>query len=1053
MLYTSAIAALAAAVATPPATGPVEYNRDVRPILSANCFPCHGSDSAARKDDLRLDQFEAAVLPREESRPAIVPGKPADSELVARIESKDDPMPPPKSHKTLTAAQKQVLRRWVAEGAQYQPHWSFIPPARPALPEVRTPAWIKNPIDRFVLAALDKQGLAPAPEADRRTLIRRLSLDLTGLPPVPADVERFVADQSPGAYEKLVDRLLLSRRFGEHRARYWLDAARYADTHGIHFDNYREIWAYREWVIKAFNRNLPFDQFTVEQLAGDLLPGASMEQQIASGFNRQNITTNEGGAIDEEYLVLYARDRTETASQVWLGLTTGCAVCHDHKYDPFSQKDFYSLSAFFNNGAQKAMDGNVKDTPPILTVPTRDDRAQWEIVSTKMTTARKQIARRMTDGESAFATWLRQPPMAKQLPAVPAEDLVMSMPLSEGTPRGLSAVVAGTVRPLEMASDIKWQPGAISERAFTVNADTTPELDDVGDFERDQPFSYAAWVKLANSKEGAILSRMDDEHGYRGWDMWLEKGRPGAHIVHKLPDDAFKVVARNALPSKRWSHVCVTYDGSSRISGLKIYVDGEVQDLEVQSDSLSGSIRTPVSFKIGQRHKSSPVEDTGVQDVRIYGRALAAEDVQRLANGPRMAYLTSRPTTPAPPKTAAVDSKELYNRWLVMFDRDYRGAQDELRLLNTFESLIRSRGTVAHVMTEREAPAEAFVLQRGEYDKRGDRVTPATPAALPAMTSELPRNRLGLARWLLSPANPLPARVTVNRFWQELFGAGIVQSTGDFGVSGETPSHPELLDWLAVEFRESGWDIKKFFKLLTMSATYRQAAVTTPAKLARDPQNLLLSRGPRFRMDAEMVRDYALAASGLLVDKIGGPSVKPYQPDGVWEAVAMPNSNTAKYRREQGESLYRRSLYTFWKRSAPPASMEIFNAPSREVCSVRRDRTNTPLQALTTLNDEQFVEAARVLAELAIKDKTSDAARIDFIARRVLARPLEPAEAKIALGTLRSLVRHYKAQPDAAALLVGVGDTPVDGVLDRSAVAAFTLLASNFLNLDEALNK
>ncbi len=1060
MALASFILSLAAAAA-PSAAAPVEYNRDIRPILTENCFPCHGADSAGRKDDLRIDRFADAIAPRDGSRPAIVPGNADKSELVARIEDAADPMPPEKSHKKLSASQKLLLRRWVAQGAVYQEHWSFLKPQRPPIPQPAAQTWARNPIDNFVLAKLEGVKLSPAKEADRRTLARRVSLDLTGLPPSSADVTDFVNDNAPDAYEKLVDRLLASPKWGEHRGRYWLDAARYADSHGIHFDNFREIWVYRDWVIKALNRNLPFDQFSREQLAGDLLPGATLEQKIASGFNRCNITTNEGGAIDEEYLVLYARDRTETAAQVWLGLTAGCAVCHDHKYDPFSQKDFYSLSAFFNNTTQKAMDGNVSDTAPSLVVPSPDDRTRWDMVSRKVDDANARLSKQRDLASKEYATWLKAPFSKQFQREVPTDDLLVHLPLSDNQPRTLFTRAPGAKPLLPFTSDIKWQPGVIAEFGFTVKAATPVRLDDGGDFERGQAFSYTAWVNPNDSRDGAMLSRMDHKNANRGWDLSLEKGRPGAQIVHKWPSDALKVVAKNSIPKGRWAHLAVTYDGTSQVAGLKLYVDGEAQDIEVEADSLRNTIHTTAPLKLGQRHEGSFAEDTGLQDLRIYGRALGAEEIRGLANAPRLSWLLAQkppldqlPVSEEKAKQVAQEKKdELFSRWLVLFDRKYQQINEELSLYNVAQAAIRVRGTVAHVMSERTIPAEAHVLFRGEYDKRRDRVTPATPAALPAMPKNLPRNRLGFATWLFSPDHPLTARVTVNRLWQEVFGTGIVKTTGDLGISGEQPSNPALLDWLAVEFRESGWDLKKFFRLMVTSSTYRQAALATPEKIAADPLNIFLSRGPRFRMDAEMVRDYALSASGLMVDKIGGPSVKPYQPNDVWEAVAMPGSNTGIYKRDTGENLYRRSMYTFWKRSAPPGSMDIFNAPNRETCTVRRERTNTPLQALATLNDEQMVEAARRLAENALKSALTPAQRFDFMAMRVLARPLLPKEQKVLTTSYDALLQHYRRNKTAAAALVAVGESKADPGADPPTLAAFTMVANEILNLDEALNK
>ena len=1044
------LAAVISADAAP--ASKIEFNRDVLPILSQNCFACHGVDSASRKADLRLDRFENATAPRKDGLSPIAPGKPEKSELVRRIltTDEDDMMPPTESHKVLTAPQKQILKQWISDGAKYEAHWSLIAPARAVLPKVRNRRWVKNPIDNFILARLEKEGLKPAPEADRRTLARRVSLDLTGLPPTPEEVEAFVKDKSPNAYDKLVDHFLASPNWGEHRGRYWLDGARYADSNGIHFDNYREIWSYRDWVIKAFNRNQPFDQFTIEQLAGDLLPDHTLDQEIASGFNRCNITTSEGGAIDEEYYVLYARDRTETTSQVFLGLTTGCAVCHDHKFDRFSQKEFYSLSSFFNNTTQKAMDGNARNTPPIIVVPLAEDREKWEAISPRIKDAQGKMAHRRESGEEDFAKWLQTVSPESIQEKMPKDKPLLRALLDEDQKASFKINVRDETREVALATNAVSQSGFVASKAYVTRSNTTPAIPDIGDFEKDQKFSYGAWVYLAKGRDGAIFSRIDDTNNFRGWDLWLEGGKPGTHIVSKWPDDALKVMANKAIDAKRWTHVCVTYDGSAKAAGVKIYIDGEDQALTVQSDKLTNTTRTTVAFKIGQRNTTSPLDTAGIQDIRIYERVLEPAEIKSLSRDARISFLLAASNE----KRSKKNSEELYTSWQENFDPQFQAIRASLADLEKESAAIKARATVAHVMHERETPPEAFILARGEYDKRKDKVEPNTPAALPPMPKDFPRNRLGFAQWLLLPENPLTARVTVNRFWQEIFGTGIVRTTGDLGVSGEMPSHQELLDWMAVEFRESGWDIKKFFKLVVSSATYRQAATATPEKLFKDPANRLLSRGPRFRMDAEMVRDYALSASGLLVPKIGGPSVRPYQPDGVWEAVAMPESNTRNYKRDSGESLYRRSLYTFWKRSAPPASMEIFNAPSRETCAVRRERTDTPLQALVTLNDPQFVEAARNLAQRALKEcDAKEEDRVDFMARRLLARPLRAEENKITARILENLIRHYQSTPKDAEQLIAYGESKADAALDQPTLAAYTMVANQLMNLDEVLNK
>ncbi|HEV3004952.1 MAG TPA: DUF1553 domain-containing protein [Pirellulales bacterium] len=1026
----------------------IEYNRDIRPILAENCFACHGPDSAARKAGLRLDQRPMAV-----EMAAIVPGDPDSSELIRRVFSADaeEMMPPPMTKKQLTAEQKDLLRRWIAGDAPYQPHWSLIAPVRPQPPAVRNEAWVRNPIDRFVLARLEAMGLSPAPEADRRTLARRLSLDLTGLPPVPADVEAFLNDSSSDAYEKYVDHLLGSIHWGEHRGRYWLDVARYADTHGIHFDNFREIWTYRDWVIGAFNRNLPFDQFTIEQLAGDLLPNRTLEQQIASGFNRCNITTNEGGAIAEEYLVLYNRDRTETTSQVWLGLTAGCAVCHDHKFDPLSQREFYELAAFFNNTTQAAMDGNIADTPPKIFVPLASDRPRWEELADESADVKRRADERRQTARAEFDGWLAAASPEAVRALAPTDGLRLQMALAEGSGNTVQAMLDGQPRPLTVADGVGWKPGHIAAQAYVSQPGAAFELAEAGDFEKDQAFACGAWVQInKGGQSGSIVARMDDQHDYRGWDIWLEAEKPAIHIIHKWSDDALKVAASEPLKVGEWNHLLVSYDGSGKAAGVRIYVNGRPQATSVQVDRLSNTVRTEVPFKVAQRHTGQRLDELALGDLRLYGRAVSANESERIARTTRAAWLAGKP---AEGRTDP-EKNELYDWWLASMDKAYQDLAAKQSSLGDEQSAIQSRSTIAHVMQEKDEPAMAYVLFRGEYEKRRDEVRPQTPSALPAMPGELPRNRLGFAQWLLRPEHPLTTRVTVNRFWQEVFGSGLVRTAGDFGVSGELPSHPELLDWLAVEFRATGWNVKQFFKLLVTSAAYRQSAATTPEKLEKDQHNRFLSRGPRFRMDAEMVRDYALAASGLLVEKIGGPSVRPYQPDGVWEAVAMIGSNTRDYQRDTGENLYRRSMYTFWKRSAPPASLDVFNAPSREICTVRRERTNTPLQALVTLNDVQFVEAARHLATGAIhKGGETAAGKVDWMALRLLARPLTAEEQLVAQATLTDLETYYAAHGDDAQQIVAVGESKADATIDAATLAAWTMLANELMNLDEVLNK
>jgi cytochrome c553 len=1029
----------------------ISFNRDIRPILVGNCFGCHGADSASRKADLRLDDRDAAI-----EGGAIAPGDPDSSVALDRIFS-DDPeevMPPPSAKKTLSTAQKEMLSQWIAAGAEYEPHWSFIPPRRPALPPVQQEAWVRSPIDRFILARLEAEGLAPAPEADRRALARRVALDVTGLPPEPAVVEAFVADTRPDAYEQLVDQLLARPEWGEHRGRHWLDYARYADTHGIHFDNYREMWTYRQWVVNAFNRNLPFDQFTIQQLAGDLVAreleashDEILDARIASGFNRCHMTTNEGGIIDEEYLVLYTRDRTETTAAVWLGLTAGCAVCHDHKFDPLSQREFYELAAFFNNTTQAAKDGNVHDTPPITVVPKPEDRERFAALEQELTAGRKAVEARKEAARPEFDRWIVAATPDVVATASPRDTPLVEIDLLEGEGTTTRARILGESIDLPLTTTTKWQAGPSGAGALALDG-RAAELPDAGDFEHDQPWSATFWIRPpANDSAYAVLARMNEAESFRGWDIWVQGRRVGMHLSHEFPADGLKVLSSTQLKADAWTLVSVTYDGSGNAAGVKIYFDGKTQKPKVEVDAFKKhSIKTATPLVIGGRSQAGTAHGVGLAGIELWGRALSPGEVQGLSQAQALAQVVK-----LAPEERVKAAGGLYDWWLASLDETSKAAAADVAALEGEHADIRKRGTVAHVMHEKGEMAKAHILDRGEYDKRKDEVSADTPDILPAFPDGLPKNRLGLAQWLLLQDHPLTSRVTVNRFWQEVFGTGLVRTAGDFGITGELPSHPELLDWLAVEFRESGWDVKRLYRLMLTSAAYRQAAAAAPEKLAKDGANRLLSRGPRFRLDAEMIRDAALASSGLLVKRIGGPSVKPYQPDGVWEAVSM-GGNTNRYQRDTGDAVYRRSLYWFWKRSAPPASMEIFNAPSREICTVKRERTNTPLQALVTLNDPQFVEAARVLADRALQTAGTDDARIDFIARRVLSRPFVGDELAVVQRSLADLSAWYAAHPAEARELVAVGDAkPVTA--EPPLLAAWTMLTNQILNLDEALCK
>ena len=1056
------------ATAQGPAADRVDFQRHVRPILADNCFQCHGPDEGTRRARLRLDTEDGAFAPRLNGV-AIAPGAPTSSLLYQRVTNDDDRlrMPPPGlSPKTLSDDQIDILRRWIEQGASWDQHWSFTPIARPDPPAVDDDAWVRRPLDRFVLARLEAEGLTPAPEADRRTLARRVALDLTGLPPDPGTLATFVHDASEGAYERLVDRLLDSKHWGEHRARYWLDAARYGDTHGIHIDNYREMYAYRDWAIRAFNENQPFDEFTVEQVAGDLLPNPTLDQLVATGFQRNNITTNEGGVVPEEYEAIYAKDRAETIGSVFLGLTVGCATCHDHKFDPIAQREFYAMTAFFRNTTQYVMDGNVSDSPPILVVPADDDRGLWQRLRREAADIDGQLEERAAVADPTFVEWLTRGAHREVVTPLDASSEILTLALQD--PGGPAVWLEGDRRPITLHAGATIVDGPSGLPALMFDDESWAELPSLS-LDSDTPFSIALWVYQPEDEGNFVVAgQYDQTDSARGWAMTIgsrqlsfrltgDRAAPGRGATSARVGP----INTKRMPTGVWTHIVVTHDGTAERGGLHIYRNGELIE-ESGSEFFAkaeGSILTDQPFYLGRggaaardgapeiRHFAGG----GVADVRVFDRALTVQEAKVVSEWRSLQNAAAK----SPEELASDERDVLRLRYLGIEDEEYRALVERKRAVKREWREVRRRGSITHVMQENaDAEPEAHVLARGMYDQPLERVAAGTPAALPPMDASLPRNRLGLARWLVDEANPLTTRVTVNRFWQQLFGTGLVTTSEDFGAQGETPSHPELLNHLAVTFRESGWDVKGLFRTLVMSATYRQAATTTAAKLEQDPENRLLSRGPHFRMDAEMVRDYALAASGLLVRAIGGPSVKPYQPDGVWSTVAMPQSNTRRYEQDTGDKLYRRSLYTFWKRSAPPPSMDIFNAPTREHSTVRRVRTNTPLQALVTMNDTQFIEASRYLAQRAMREAGDDFdRRLDYVTTRVLARDFSDAERAVARRTYDRFVDLYRADTGEARRLLDVGALPFDAALPLTDSAAWTMLASQVMNLDEVLNK
>ena len=1036
----------------------LSFNELIQPILSENCYSCHGTDSGARKAELRLDRPEDAFAPRKNGS-AIVKGDPDHSLLIQRLLARDSDviMPPPESHKTLKPDQIALLRQWIAEGAVYEPHWAFVAPRRSAMPEVKQALWTRNPVDRFILARLEKENLAPSPEADRTSLLRRVTYDLTGLPPTPAEIEAFLGDLAPEAYERVVDRLLASPRYGEHRARYWLDYARYGDTHGIHLDNFRSIWPYRDYVIHAFNANLPFDQFTREQIAGDLLPARNLDQQLASAFIRAGISSGEGGAIIEEMRVNNQRERVEAFGAVFLGLTTGCAACHDHKFDPLSQKDHYQLTAFFKNLEEKPSNDDLADWAPVIHLPKAADRVRYDALLTQRADLEAALAARRARAPELIRQWLAtgpapQPvdPTGLQVHLLCNEQTGATLANSAPHPAFASVTSSGGT-PL-------WGEDSWFWPSFRMETSTRVELSGIGDIERSDAFTVAAWIMprmetnaSGSPNEGTILGRMDSADGMRGWNLLYDRGRLTLRLVHNHEGDFLAVTTEQMLMARgHWSHVLAVFDGSGRASGVRLYVDGEQQPTRVILDALDGSIRTNAPLLLGAvQPDATPLRQTRFQEVRYYARALDDHEARRVAREDYVASLVTR----APEKWNEDEARAVADLYFAQYDPESKKLVAQIGPLQKQLEELTHDGAAALVASESPRLAYADVLRRGDYRARQERVRPGPPHFLPPLPAGAPRNRAGLAEWTVAAANPLTARVTVNRMWAEIFGTGIVETTEDFGIVGARPSHPQLLDWLAVEFRESSWDMKKLYRLLVTSATYRQSAKVTPALLEADPRNRLLARGPRYRLDAEELRDTALAASGLLVEQLGGPSVKPYQPPGVWENGGYPTSNTTHYTQDTGDALHRRSLYTFWKRMAPMANMDIFDAATRDAACTRRQRTNTPIQALVTMNDVQWLEASRRLAENLVGDLPDDDTRLERLGLLLLTRPWQPAEKSILVRQLNRFRATYAADPAAAAKLIKSGEAPLRPALDAPEVAAWMLITSTAFNRDATLNK
>jgi len=1190
----------------------IDFNREIRPILSENCFKCHGPDDQGRKAKLRFDRKEDAFKPAKSGDLAIVPGDPAKSKLIERITNKDpdEIMPPTKTGKKLTARQIELLTRWIAEGAKWQEHWAYIKPERPPVPQVKNTKWPRNEIDSFILARLEKEGLKPSPVADKATLTRRAALDVTGLPPTPQEVDAMLADKSPQAYDKLVDRLLSSPDYGEQMAHYWLDAARYADSHGYHIDSDRSMWKWRDWVIEAFNKNMPFDQFTVEQLAGDLLPEASLDQKIASGYVRCNMSTGEGGAIVEEYQAKYTFDRVETTSTIWLGLTMTCARCHTHKYDPITHREYFGLYSLFNNLNESVMDGNKPNPEPSLKLPTKEQTAKQEQLKKQVTDGQAKLDAPMPEMDAKQTAWetkwhqrlstgwsVLSPETVKststngtQFKILDDESVLVEGPnpesdvheisvkLKGGTLAALQLEVLpheslpnksgaraddGRFRLSEFEAEIIAPPGKPAEtrkrddvdgeKTIKVVAKTgdapekTPKEDTKG-----KPKKLKFTQAVADSAEDKFeVAKAIDGKPDTGWGIDAN-AITNSHTAIFLLGEPMKVAKNSELrvrlryeasKSKRaighfrlataqndelvrllnppklepWQEIGPFKTENAKVGLTNIYEPEKEIDLKKSYPGVREEVKWKAKPAFDDGKSNLLVEDLhGVHGAYYLYRTLKVPEARKIevslradglfklwANDKVVLEQKSELKPGENPPKATIDLKKGENKLLAKivtvqgaayftFDKNLEDAdsvpadiaavlvttakpsgsqkgkvQTYFRRANSpefksmFESVEKWREEDAGieksipttmVAKEMDKTRDTFELMRGEYDKKGDKIEPGVPSILPPWPKDTPTNRLGFARWLVDPSHPLTARVTVNRLWQQYFGLGLVKTAEDFGVQGERPSHPELLDWLATELVRTGWDVKRLQKLILTSAAYRQSSRLTPDSLARDPENRLIARGPRYRMDAEMVRDTALAVSGLLLDKHGGRSVKPYQPPGLWEAVSY--NNAQKYVPDTDEGQYRRSLYIYWKRQSPPPNMMLFDAPTREYCVVRRLRTNTPLQALVLMNDPQFVEASRALAQRMMTEAGEDPKkRIAFAFRLATARQPGADETKVLLDVFNRQLADFRKDKSAAEKLLGVGSFKAKPGLEASELAAWATIASMILNLDETVTK
>ena len=994
----------------------LSFNQDIRPILSDKCFACHGMDEDSREAKLRLDTPEGAFRKKRRGKSALVAGKPDESESWLRIISNDEDemMPPPDSHKALSDQEKELIKRWIEEGASYQKHWAFEPPVMSAVPPGQG-----SEIDRFVGSVLKRNNLELSPEADREVLIRRVSFALSGLPPTIQEVDRFISDKKDRAYERMVDRYLGSARYGEEMARHWLDAARYGDTHGMHLDNERQMWAYRDWVIKSFNENLPYNDFTVEQIAGDLLPNPKVDQLVATGFNRCNVTSGEGGSIKEELIFRYAVDRASTTAQVWLGLTAQCAVCHDHKYDPISQKEFYSLYAFFNSNADPAMDGNSLLTAPVIKV--KSDNYEAKIAEYN------KLSNDVVQSMKKLPVWNSYQDPAEKKSSSRIQD-TETIWFEDSFPNG--AKVGSSGHPLTLVD----QPVFSGQKALKRGGkEMAQDYYESGAIPLTVPSGARFFLHVYLDPKDTPEEVMIQFHS----SAWNHRAVWGADIIDFGKKGTSQRFVAGPLPQRgKW---------------IRLEVPGEKMGLKAGMQIIGFAFTVHGGTAYFDRFGVLGSEDPKTDPKASFLAWRKAKQVDGVPE-PLSQWLREGVEKKRKPSELALLKDYYLARICGTLGKAFERKRTELVKIKNEQGNFEKSLPSTFVYRDLSKPRQSFVMKRGEYNQPGEKVEPGVPSVLPTLIKTGERaTRLDLAKWLVSRENPLTARVVVNRFWQQVFGTGLVKTSHDFGTQGEIPSHPKLLDYLALHFQDSGWDVKALMRKMLLTNTFRQESAAASPRWDSDPENRFLARGPRFRLDAEQLRDQALFVSGLMNFEMGGRGVMPYQPPNIWEPVAFGGSNTRFYKRGNGADLYRRSVYTFFKRTAPHPMFANFDAPAREQFCLKRERSNTPLQALQLMNDVQHFEAARGLGERAMKSVSDREKRIDFIFRNVVSRLPSIEEREIIVRFFERQFKKYQSAPEEAIKAISFGESEPAKNLDASELAAWSLVANLILNTDEAI--